>query len=172
MIFLGIGTNIGDKESNLEIALNQLEQKGVGIKRCSWIYETPPWGITDQEAFYNLVLEVAYEDSPRSLLQHCLSVEEEMGRKRKVKWGPRLIDIDLLEYNREIHLTPDLQLPHPYYTQREFVLVPLAELEPNWTPTFSLRPIGDLLKDLDTSAVNRVRGFNREKGKWELDLGR
>lgn len=170
MIFLGIGTNIGDRGENLENALHSLEQKGVDVGRCSSIYETPPWGITDQAAFYNMVAEVNYSDTPVSLLQHCLTTEEEMGRERIIKWGPRLIDIDILEFHREIHLTPTLHLPHPFYTQREFVLVPLAELEPNWKPTLSLRSIREIIEGLNVEKVNKVGEMRREKGGWEIGL--
>ena len=147
---------------------NASSKRGVVVGRCSSIYETPPWGITDQAAFYNMVVEVNYPDTPDSLLQHCLATEDEMGRERIIKWGPRLIDIDILEYKGEIHLTPELHLPHPFYTQREFVLVPLAELEPNWKPTLSLRKIGEILEDLEVGTVNKVGEMRREESGWTL----
>ena len=156
MIFLGIGTNLGDRKENLENAISLLKQKEVELIRCSSIYETPPWGITEQDPFYNLVAEVGFTGTPEHLLQHCLDTENEMGRIRQVKWGPRLIDIDILEFNREIHLSPELSIPHPYYTQREFVLVPLAELEPDWRPTFSLRSVGELVAGMEVGEVKRV----------------
>lgn len=156
MIFLGIGTNLGDKGRNLTDALIRLHQAGVEVKRCSSVYETPPWGIEEQDSFYNMVIEVGYTDSPQALLEICLSTETEMGRERMVKWGPRLIDIDILEFHRKIILSDSLTLPHPYYTQRGFVLIPLAELEPNWRPTTLFRGIKEIIEVYDFNPLPRI----------------
>ena len=156
MIFLGIGTNIGEKGQNLREALIRLSKAGVEIKRCSSVFETPPWGIEEQDSFYNLVAEVGFENAPLELLDICLRVENEMGRKRTVKWGPRLIDIDILEFHRKIIHSERLSLPHPYYTQRDFVLVPLAELEPQWRPTIFLRGLDQLLEPRNFQEIKRV----------------
>jgi len=135
MIFLGLGTNMGDRVANMEQAYQLLEEQNVKIIRASQLYESPAWGITEQAAFLNNVCEVSFEGSAHELLTICLHTETQMGRKRIQKWGPRLIDIDVLEFNRLQMDTPDLLLPHPYYPKRDFVLVPFAELSPNWKPT-------------------------------------
>ena len=135
MIFLGLGSNIGDKKQHIERALRMLSQRKVILKRCSSFYQTEPWGIEDQEEFVNIVCEVAFEGTANSLLELVLKIEIELGRERLYKWGPRLIDIDLIEFHGVLMQTEHLTLPHPYYLQRDFVLIPLTELEPDWRPT-------------------------------------
>ncbi len=132
MIFLGLGTNEGDRIANLQKALGLLWEQEVRLLRCSSIYQTEPWGITEQDIFLNIVCEVSWAGSEEKLLETVLSVEQTMGRIRIQKWGPRLIDIDIVDFQRKIVETPHLSLPHPYYQERDFVLVPLAELEPEW----------------------------------------
>ncbi|MBX7242134.1 MAG: 2-amino-4-hydroxy-6-hydroxymethyldihydropteridine diphosphokinase [Bacteroidia bacterium] len=132
MIFLGLGSNLGDKIQNLTMALRKMEAKGITILRTSQIIETAPWGVTNQDFFMNMVIEVKYEDTPEALLNCILSVETEMGRVREVKWGPRIIDIDIIDFHRQKINTDSLILPHPYYSERDFVMIPLRELEPDW----------------------------------------
>jgi len=167
MIFLGLGSNIGDKVANIVRALKLLEAGGVTINRVSSFYQTPPWGIRDQEAFINIVCEVDFVGAPEELLDICLHIEEKMGRKRIIKWGPRLIDIDIIEFHREMIQTPTLTLPHPYYLERDFVLVPLAELAPHWQPTGHTEAIQAYLVEMDTTACVRVE-VGREMGKWGI----
>lgn len=132
MIFLGLGSNLGDKKQNLETALRLLSAKGVEIVRVSTIIETPPWGLSEQDNFLNLVAEVAFDGSPQALLSLILGIEKEMGRVRTTKWGPRIIDIDMIDFHRiRIH-SELLTLPHPFYADRDFVMIPLRELEPQW----------------------------------------
>lgn len=132
MIFLSLGTNLGQKAENLDKALSLLTQKGVKWLRKSAHYATPPWGKTDQDNFLNMVVEVEFAGSPHELLARCLEVETQMGRVRSEKWGPRLIDIDIIDFHRQQISEPQLQLPHPFYPQRDFVMLPLRELEPDW----------------------------------------
>lgn len=131
--FLSLGTNLGDRKNNLERALVLLEQKQLlKIRRISSIYETEPWGGVEQDFFLNLVAEIESELSPLELLKHCQEVEKDLGRRRLVHWGPRTIDIDILTYNKYVLDSPELTLPHPHLEEREFVLAPLRELEPNY----------------------------------------
>ena len=132
MIFLGLGSNLGDKTANLQMALQKLGEKGVAVLRISTILETPPWGFTEQDSFMNLVAEVGFDGTPESLLSILLGIENEMGRVREIKWGPRLIDLDILDFHRQIVQTETLSLPHPHYHERDFVMIPLRELEPDW----------------------------------------
>ena len=132
MIFLGLGSNLGDKTANLQMALQKLGEKGVAVLRISTILETPPWGFTEQDSFMNLVAEVSFDGTPESLLSILLGIENEMGRVREMKWGPRLIDLDILDFHRQIVQTETLSLPHPHYHERDFVMIPLRELEPDW----------------------------------------
>lgn len=148
MIFLGVGTNMGDKQKNIADAYQLLEDQQVKILRSSSIYRSEAWGIKDQDFFLNSVIEVEFHDEPSALLKVCLQVENHMGRKRIQKWGPRLIDLDIIDFHRQVWDTKDLKLPHPYYTKRSFVLVPLAELEPDWLVRASGRNIPWYLKQI------------------------
>ena len=128
---LGLGTNMGDRLENLENALNSLEllPKTKPIKKSA-VYETEPWGYTEQARFLNCVCLIETELSPNALLGACLGIEAALGRVRQFKNGPRIIDIDLLLYEGESIKTSELTVPHPFILQRDFVLVPLHDLFP------------------------------------------
>lgn len=132
MIFIGLGSNIGDKKANIETALQLLAAKKVAILRVAAMYENAAWGVLNQDDFVNTVAEVAFEGSAEELLRILLETEIEMGRVRIQKWGPRLIDIDIIDFHRQVIENKFITIPHPYYTQRDFVMIPLKELEPNW----------------------------------------
>ncbi len=129
--YLSLGANLGDRETNLAAALARLEDAGVALSRVSSLYETDPLGGPPQPPYLNLVAEVQTELRPRELLRLCLTVEADLGRERTVRWGPRLLDIDLLLYANETSDDPELTLPHPRMMERQFVLVPLAEIAPD-----------------------------------------
>mgnify|MGYP006269644989 CR=1 FL=1 len=137
---------------NLRQALRLLQQKGASLRRCSSVYRTEPWGIEEQDVFLNLVCEVAWSGSPEALLDLALQTENQMGRVRQVKWGPRLIDVDLIDVHRRPMAAPRLTLPHPYYRERDFVLVPLAELEPEWHSAEG-QPIQSLIEALGDTGI-------------------
>ncbi len=129
--YLGLGSNLGDREANLLEAARLLKEDGqLVLSRASSIYETPPWGYTEQPFFLNCVLEVDTTLEPVSLLAWLQAVEARVGREPSFRYGPRLIDIDILLYGDLVlsRENPDLQMPHPRMDQRAFVLVPLAEL--------------------------------------------
>ena len=131
--YLGLGGNLGDREAALREALRLLDAApGLRQVACSSLYETEPWGVTDQPRFLNLAAGFETTLPPPALLAACQSVESTVGRAATYRWGPRLIDVDILLYGSEIVslATPDLQIPHPRLTQRAFALVPLAELAP------------------------------------------
>ena len=132
--FLGLGGNMGDVRATFERAIGMLcDGAGLRLVARSSDYRTPPWGVTDQPAFLNAVVEVATSLSPHELLSRALACERALGRDRagERRWGPRRIDIDILAYdNVELHDT-DLTLPHPHLFERAFVLVPLAEIAPD-----------------------------------------
>lgn len=129
-IYLLLGSNLGDRAANLLYALEALEQVPIEVIAQSELYETAAWGIESQPSFLNQVVEISTELEPESLLQHLLKVEQQMGRKRKVKWGERLIDIDILYYGDRIIEGTTLTVPHPHIPERRFTLVPLCELVP------------------------------------------
>lgn len=131
-VFLGLGSNLGNRERNLLTAIRLLSNHSkIIVEKVSSLYETQPIGFTEQPDFFNAVIEVTTTLLPEEILTVCLSVECLMGRKREVHWGPRCIDIDVLAYNQLVLETEKLTLPHPYLHQRTFVLIPLQEIAPD-----------------------------------------
>jgi 2-amino-4-hydroxy-6-hydroxymethyldihydropteridine diphosphokinase len=129
---IGLGSNVGDKRANISRAIALLTEPGdVRLVRASRLYRTAPWGVLDQDWFVNACISVATKLAPRELLARCLAVEQEMKRVREQRWGPRVIDADVLAYHDFTMNEPDLVLPHPRIAERAFVLVPLAEIAPD-----------------------------------------
>lgn len=144
-VFLLIGGNIGDRLSNLSKARIEIEKSAGVIIKQSAIYETEAWGITDQPTFLNQVLLIETTLSAGLLLSKLLLIESAIGRKRAVKLGPRLIDLDILFFNNEIIYENDLVIPHPQLQNRRFTLVPLCEIEPHFKHPVLHKSIKDLL---------------------------
>lgn len=130
-IYLALGTNLGDRPANLRAALAALEPR-VRIEAESRIYETPPWGFLDQPAFLNMALRAETDLSPADLLTFLKTLETDLGRAPTFRNGPRLIDIDILFYDDLVLDTPPLVIPHPRLHERDFVLVPLADIAPDF----------------------------------------
>jgi 2-amino-4-hydroxy-6-hydroxymethyldihydropteridine diphosphokinase len=149
---IGLGSNLGDKVAHIDRAIALLTRDGsVRELARSRYYRTAPWGYTEQDWFVNACLRVATALSPRELLARCLAVEEAMGRKREVRWGPRIIDLDILLYGDRAIDEPGLVVPHPQIGARAFVLVPLLDVAPD--ARITNRPARDLLAGLDASEV-------------------
>lgn len=130
-VYLGLGSNLENREANLQQATQIIEQHpGVNLIRVSPYYRTAPWGKTDQPWFLNAVLEVDTDLNPWEVLELAWQVEKRLGRVRGERWGPRSIDVDVLIYVGVQMATPQLTLPHPLIAQRAFVLRPLADLIP------------------------------------------
>ena len=127
VVFLGLGTNLGDRAANLAAARQQLGEK-LTLIRASSVYETEPWGYREQPAFLNQALQAETDLSPQRLLRLLKRLERRLGRTRTFRYGPRLIDIDILFYDRTVINSRRLQIPHPRLPERAFVLVPLAEI--------------------------------------------
>lgn len=129
---VALGSNIGDKTVNIARAIAALSAMGdITVVATSANYRTAPWGNTDQDWFVNAVIAVATVLGPEALLARCLEVEQQLGRTRSEKWGPRVIDLDVLVYRDIVMATPALVLPHPHITERAFVLRPLADIAPD-----------------------------------------
>jgi 2-amino-4-hydroxy-6-hydroxymethyldihydropteridine diphosphokinase len=129
--YLGLGSNLGQREANLTEAVRSLARdEQINVIKTSSVYQTAPWGYADQPDFLNCVLEVKTTLGPVPLLERVKEVEAQVGRKPSFRYGPRAIDVDILLYGDLIIQveTPDLQIPHPRMTQRAFVLIPLAEI--------------------------------------------
>lgn len=148
IVYLGIGSNLGKREDNCLKAIKALEEKGITIKKRSHLYETEPWGVREQPNFINMAIEVETDLPPDKLLQIVKGIEEEMGRTETFKWGPRIIDIDILLYNDIVYETPDLKIPHPLMHERDFVLKPLSEIAPDKVHPVLKKTISELLQNL------------------------
>ena len=129
--YLSLGSNVGDRLAYLQQAVEKLNQiEALTVCESSSVYETCPWGVKNQAAFYNLVLKVKTSLLPADLLTACQQIEKELDRTREKRWGPRTMDIDILLYGEKIISSATLQVPHPLMNQRDFVLVPLNEIAP------------------------------------------
>ena len=156
--YLGLGSNIGDKRAMIARALALLgEVPGIRIAGRSGDYRTPPWGDTDQDWFVNACAAIDTTLAPGQLMAACLDVENRMGRQRIRKWGPRSIDIDVLDYDGRAVDEPGLVLPHPFVLERAFVLMPLAELA-RPTSTSPAARCSEALSRLDATGIERLRG--------------
>jgi 2-amino-4-hydroxy-6-hydroxymethyldihydropteridine diphosphokinase len=127
MIYLSLGSNLGDRQANLETALSILSDT-IALQAVSPIYETKPWGYLHQPNFLNCACAATTILSPPDLLQLIHGVEESMGRKPNFRYGPRLIDLDILLYDDLICQSPSLEIPHPRLAERAFVIIPLADV--------------------------------------------
>jgi 2-amino-4-hydroxy-6-hydroxymethyldihydropteridine diphosphokinase len=126
--YLGLGSNLGRRDRNLSAARRRLREHGVRVLRQSRVIETEPWGVTEQPRFKNQVVEVEWPGTARQLLRAAKQVEREGGRTPARRWGPRVIDVDILTFGQERIDQPDLKVPHPRIRERAFVLAGLREL--------------------------------------------
>lgn len=127
--YLGLGSNIGDRAHQLQQAIRIIDQyQYIDVTSISPIYETEPVGYTDQPQFLNLCIEIETTLNPQELLKRCLETEEALHRVRKIRWGPRTLDVDILLYGNEIIEEDNLIIPHPRMAERAFVLIPLNDI--------------------------------------------
>ncbi len=146
--FIALGSNLGDKRKNIEIAIEKIKEKGIKILKVSSIIETEPYGYKDQDSFLNAVCLVETSLDPFSLLRVLLNIEEEMGRKRIFKWGPRNIDLDIIFYDDLVIESEELIIPHPDAHNRTFVMGPISEIEPDFVHPVLKRRVIDIYNDL------------------------
>ena len=155
--YLLIGGNLGNRKENLAKAVSLINEQCGSLTRSSSIYKTEAWGNTDQPSFLNQALEISTSLNARQLMRKVLKIEEEMGRVRKEKLGPRIIDIDILLFENEIHDLRFLKIPHPEMQNRRFVLVPLAEIDSTLQHPVLKKSIAELLEECpDNLEVKKI----------------
>lgn len=131
LVYILLGSNLGDRVSGLHQAAELIASRVGPVVQSSELYETAPWGITDQPAFLNQVLAVETALIPEAVLSQTQAIEQALGRVRLTKWGARVIDIDILYYEQLVYHSDTLTIPHPYLHERRFTLVPLAQIAPD-----------------------------------------
>lgn len=157
MIYIALGSNMGDRETYLYKALRTMEQEGINVIVESSLYETAPVGYTEQPSFYNMVVGVLSDQTPDALLETLQRIELRFGRERLIKNGPRTLDLDILLYNGEDIQSKHLTVPHPRMHERAFVLVPLAEIAPEeHVQGMTIQSLCDRLPESERQEVVRV----------------
>jgi 2-amino-4-hydroxy-6-hydroxymethyldihydropteridine diphosphokinase len=156
VIYLGLGSNLGDRAANLRAAVRALPPE-VSVVVESAVYETPPWGVEDQPGFLNMALKAETNLLPAALRDHVKRIERRVGRTETFRWGPRVIDIDILLYDDRIVDTRKLVIPHAQMHKRPFVLVPLVSIAPDVVhPALGLS-MRELLQYVDTTGITAVK---------------
>jgi 2-amino-4-hydroxy-6-hydroxymethyldihydropteridine diphosphokinase len=156
-VYLLLGSNEGDREKNMAKAMKLIEQNCGQILKKSSLYQTEAWGLKAQSSFLNLAIIIDTELSPQPLLVALKAIEKDIGRTDTVKWGPRIIDIDILFYGHEIIDLPDLKVPHPFIPERRFTLEPLNDISSNFVHPVLNKTIGNLLENCgDISQVQKI----------------
>jgi len=165
--FLSLGSNMDDRLSYLKGAIDELHKdEHISIREISSIYETDPVGYTNQGNFLNIVAKLETDYEADQLLRKCLQIELQLGRERKIRWGPRTIDLDILLYNQDNIETDDLSVPHPRMQERAFVIIPLLELEPNIQLPAMDMPLQKVLERIPDK--EGVRLWKRKDGEEEF----
>jgi 2-amino-4-hydroxy-6-hydroxymethyldihydropteridine diphosphokinase len=152
--FLGLGTNLGDREENLKKAIENISAFAGEVISFSQIYETEPWGFRSEDHFFNMVIQIKTNLKPVDLLKQLLKIEIQMGRARGTeKYSSRIIDIDILLYENEIINKPYLKVPHPMIQERKFVLVPLCDIAPGMIHPVLNKTFKILLEECDDESI-------------------
>lgn len=155
IVYLALGSNLKKRSANLKAAISSLRPQ-MDVKARSKVYETPPWGVTDQPKFLNQVVKAKTYLAPELLLKHLKRLEIALGRKKSVRYGPRLIDIDILFYDDLVFETPDLVIPHPSLHERGFVLLPMMDIAPDLMHPVQEKTISEMLVSCDLRGIVQI----------------
>jgi 2-amino-4-hydroxy-6-hydroxymethyldihydropteridine diphosphokinase len=156
-VFLGLGSNVGSREENLASGMVLLAGS-LELVETSSLYETEPWGVAEQPCFLNMVCRAHSDMPPEKMLLLCQDLERQVGRRPTFHYGPRLLDIDILDYGGMVVTSHALSLPHPLLTERAFVLVPLAEIAPEWEHPLLRKRASQLLQEVSGKEGVRLWG--------------
>ncbi len=157
-VFLGLGSNIGKKKRNILNAIELLKKnENIEVKDISKFYSSPPYGFEEQESFVNCVVEIYTDFTPQKLLEEIKKMEKALGRKPTFRWGPRIIDIDIIFYNNLILKEKNLEIPHPDIQNRAFVLVPMAEIDSEFVHPVLNKTIYQLMNELDLREILQLK---------------
>lgn len=148
--YISIGSNLGNREENCKNAIKFLIENGIKVSRLSSKIETEPWGDIDQPMFINMAIMIETDQKPLELLNTLKNIEADMGRRPETRWGPRVIDLDILLYDDQIIKTRHLEIPHPRMCERAFVLKPLAEIGPHTIHPVLKKSIKELLDEISS----------------------
>jgi 2-amino-4-hydroxy-6-hydroxymethyldihydropteridine diphosphokinase len=146
--FVALGSNMGDRKSYIRMAIDSLINQGIKILKESTIYETEPYGYEEQDKFLNGVIKIETHMTPGDLLETLMKIEDEIGRVRIIRWGPRVVDLDIIFYENQIINDVNLKIPHPDMQNREFVLKPICEIEPNYEHPILKKTMIELYEEL------------------------
>ena len=153
-VYLSLGTNMDNRSANLKSAISSLPPQ-LDVKKKSHVYETPPWGYTEQDKFLNQVVMAKTYLEPEPLIKHIKRLEVALGRKATFRYGPRLIDIDILFYDNLVLETPSLTLPHPHLHERGFVLVPLMDIAPDLVHPVIKKSVGEMVAQCRVGGIQK-----------------
>ncbi|MBK9924313.1 MAG: 2-amino-4-hydroxy-6-hydroxymethyldihydropteridine diphosphokinase [Anaerolineales bacterium] len=153
-VYLSLGSNLGNRSANLKEAISSLSPQ-MEVKKKSSVYETPPWGYTEQEKFLNQVLMAKTYLDPEPLLKHLKRLEVALGRKATFRYGPRLIDIDIIFYDELVIETPSLTIPHPQLPERGFVLLPMMDIAPDLIHPVNKKSIREMMAACNAGEIKK-----------------
>ncbi len=169
-VYIALGSNLGDRLENLQAALRSMPPDIRPLAQ-SPVYETSPWGFTDQPDFLNQVVLAETDLPPQELLARLKLIETTLGRSPTFRYGPRLIDLDILLYDDLVLQTPNLTIPHPHLAERAFVLVPLADLAPDLRHPVRGQTVRQLLESVDSQGIRRFNPHNQDERITKKDNG-
>lgn len=156
LVAISMGSNLGNRLSSLRKAVLLIKNEVANIIKTSDVFETPPFGITNQPRFLNACILIETDMPPLNLLEKLKKIEEQMGRIQRFKWGPREIDLDIVFYDEEVVNEPTLKIPHPHMHERPFVLIPLNQISPKWIHPTLKKTVEQMTSESQDSGILRI----------------